>query len=84
MSSLRTQTVPYLFSISGKQPNSDIPQALYKMLPNEYMDERIAKLNPLYFHMNIFSPKGFSFYFQFNEQKCRGKSQVDDNNNKNK
>jgi len=56
------------------------------MLPNEYMDERIAKLNPLHFHMNVFSPKGFSLYFQFNEQKWRGKRlrQIDDNNNKNK
>ena len=50
------------------------------------MDERIAKLNPLHFHMNVFSPKGFSLYFQFNEQKWRGKRlvQIDHNNNKNK
>lgn len=56
------------------------------MLPNEYMDERIAKLNPLRFHMNVFSPKGFSLYFQFTEQEWRGKRLrlEDDNNNKNK
>lgn len=54
------------------------------------MDERIAKLNPLHFHMNAFSPKRFSLYFQFNEKKWRAKrlSQIDNNNkitkNKNK
>ena len=30
VSSLKTQTVPYLFSISSKQPNSAISQTLYK------------------------------------------------------
>lgn len=46
------------------------------------MDENIAKLNLLHFHMNIFSPKGFSLYFQLNEQKWRAKglSQFDNSN----
>ena len=46
------------------------------------MDERIAKLTPLHFHMNSFFPKRFSLYFEFNEKKWRAKrlSQIDNNN----